>query len=175
MPVLIRATITHDGELSARAHNRVMKGVMGDVGEHWNKHIKGRHFRSGAATKYGYQPRTSAWVKRKSRSPIAASDARLPLIFTGTLKRQVLRSKTIKAFPTRATVELQVPSYVTSRPNPTGRGRNRPNMGNEITAVTPDEIHELDIVAEKSYERRIQIEMKNGRSRKRITSSGVSG
>lgn len=174
MPVLIRATITHDGEMSARAHNRVMKGVMGDVGEHWNKHIKGRHFRSGAATKYGYKPRTNAWMRRKLRSPIAASDARLPLVFTGTLKRQVLRSRNVKAFPTRATVEMQVPQYVTSRPNPTGRGRNRPNMGQEITAITPDEIHELDIVAEKSYERRAIAESRNNRTRRRITASGVS-
>lgn len=175
MPVLIRATITHDGELTARAHNRAMKGTMGDVATAWNKKIKGRHFRSGAATKYGYKPRTAAWMRRKLRSPIRAPDARLPLIYTGALKRQVLRSRNIKAFPTRATVDLQTPPYVKSRPNPNGRGRNRPNMGQEITAITADEIHELDVVAEKSYERRVLVEMRNRRSRKRITSSGVSG
>lgn len=168
MAVLIRATITGEGLLSKRAHNRVMTGVMGDVGAAWKKTMLPRHFRSGAATKYGYQRRTNAWQRRKMRSPVRASDAHLPLVYTGTLRRMVKRDANVRAFPTRATVNLPGPKYLTSRPNPTGRGRNRPNMGNEITTVTADEVHELDVIAEKSYERRLTAELKNTRARKRV-------
>jgi hypothetical protein len=177
MPVLIRVQMTTDGgaEVSARAHSRAMKSTMEAVGKHWKRHMLGRHFRSGAATKYGYQPRTNAWQRRKLRSSIRASDAHLPLIFTGTLKRMVLRSNIIRAYPTRATVELPGPRYLTARPNPTGRGRSRPWMAAEITAITPDEIRELDRVAEEAYPRFLAREVANKRTRRRITSAGVSG
>jgi hypothetical protein len=64
--------------------------------------------------------------------------------------RQVSAMSSVKAFPTRATLTMPGPRYVSMRPNPTGQRGSMPNLGEEATRTTQDEEKKLtEVYGEK--------------------------
>lgn len=137
------------------------------VGLYWVQNILPKHFESGAGARYRYKWRTSGYRKRKDKlfaegrpyekhgdPVIAGSDT--PLVLTGYMKREVLRSAVVRGFPTRATVYLYGPAYMTAKLSATGRARGdfsraQPDKPAEITKVTPDEVVVLNRVLRDAF------------------------
>lgn len=121
--------------LSARARNRVLKGVFHAIGTKWTEDMLPNHFKVAATAKYGYQKRTDKYLRRKLR----AGHGYTPLVYTGLLKRSLVNfAQRVMAFPTRATVRLVGPSYLTINYKP-----GRPHLAREILTVASDERQEL--------------------------------
>lgn len=105
------------------------------VGEFWWREYMPDHFRPYSGAKYGYKPRTADYQRRKealARRGIVRQGGRAPLVFRGDMEEAMRRSASIRAFPTRCTVQIEAPRYVTFRP----RG-NQPNKAQEVTRVLP--------------------------------------
>lgn len=138
MPLYIEINETQTANytmLSKRARNRVLKGVFYAIGKKWTEDMLPEHFKVSAAAKYGYAKRSEKYVTRKYREKRSAT----PLVYTGLLKRILLNfSQRVMAFPTRATVRLVGPSYLTINFKP-----GRPHLAREILAVTGQERQQL--------------------------------
>lgn len=78
---MFRAVVlyTNPMEEDALAMQRGLRVGLKKGTEHWQRVIAPRHFKPGAATKYGYQRRTKAYSERKFRR----FGHRLPLVWTG--------------------------------------------------------------------------------------------
>ncbi len=143
------------------------------VGLYWVHNFLPRHFEPGAASRYRYEFRSLAYLLRKhgqSTSGLRASgvqrkelfsrlrkmDDDSPLVLTGYMKRQVMQTNVVRGFPTRATVYLYGPGYMTAklgagfRNRSDGKGgrfvdysRRQPDKVKEMTTVTSDERNEL--------------------------------
>lgn len=154
MPIAIRV-ITIGPDLtdwySARAINRSTRAGYEALGRRWIARYLPMHFRAGNASRYAMQPRTAAWIRRKQQQGRPTT----PLVWRGTLKALVLGGSSLRAYPSRATVLLPVPAYVTARPNPRGRGKRRPWLAGEILAVRADELDDLARVGERAFQKAI--------------------
>ena len=71
----------------------------------------------------------------------------MALVYHGLAERLFKKRHAIRAYPTRATVNMHGPRYVTMRP----RGRNRINLGAEITTVISSEHDDLAKAADKAF------------------------
>lgn len=113
------------------------------VGVAWDRWFKMRHFAADARTRYNYAPRTAAHRRRKERRGIPGF---LDLVYGGHTRAQVASPQIPRAFPTRVSIVMPTPAWVQMRPDP--RKRRAPNLGEELTRVTPDEAAELEQVYE---------------------------
>jgi hypothetical protein len=123
--------------VSTRAWKEICRETMAEVGRHWFESFLRLHFREGAAARYGYQPRTAKYIRSKikaAKKGKALAGGVVPLLYTGDLREEVQGYVYVRAFPTRATLTLHGPKYLSMTP----RG-SRPNMGQEITAVSDEE------------------------------------
>lgn len=143
MPVLLQfnlklpAWFLKQVGVSTRAWKEVCREAMADVGKLWFENYLKLHFREGAAGRYGYQPRSAKYLTSKIRAAKkgkALAGGVVPLLYHGDLREDVQGYVYVKAYPTRATVRMHGPKYLSMTP----RG-SRPNMGEEITAVAPEE------------------------------------
>lgn len=154
MPIAIRVITIGDDlveNYSARSINACTRAGYEALGRHWIRRYLPLHFRSGNATRYKMQPRSAAWIKRKQKK-----GRQVLLIDRGTLKALVLGGASLRAYPSRATVTLPGPTYLNARPNPRGRGRNRPNMAREILEVRDDELQELSRVGGDAFRKALE-------------------
>ncbi len=169
-PVPIRVSIDYDlpglfGDRTDRATGavtreptrlgrEVLRAAYTDLGAYWHRKLLPRHFLAGAQSRYGYRPRSDAYLRRKRRAAAAGraiEGGTTPLVFTGLLRRLMTRSAVIRGFPTRARVEMDRPSYMPIRKTPftTVRGRvvaraaDQPPIFEEATRVIDPELNEL--------------------------------
>lgn len=117
-------------EMTREAHRSTLK--------RWHRSMLGKHFRPGNATRYGLRRRNRRYQEQKRRSN-AAKGGRVPLVFTGRMELLLKRKQVVKAFPTRAKLDMPAPQYVSMRPK-----GNRPNLGEEATRIAPSEEPTLD-------------------------------
>lgn len=148
--------------LSKRAQDRVTREAHRAVGEYWDAEYKMRHLGPGAAERYGYQERTERYLRRKEYGSRATwrikggrDDA---LIFSGQTLQAVRQRMIPRAFPTRVTIQMPTPTYITMRPKP-GKNRTPPNLGEELTRVIPEEEQRLGEVWIATAERMTQEEL----------------
>jgi hypothetical protein len=138
MPLFIEINETQTANytmLSKRARDRVLKGVFHAIGMKWQKDMLPNHFTLAAKEKYGYRERTNKYKRRKLR----AGHGITPLVYTGLLKRSLTGfMQRVMAYPTRATIRLVGPSYLTINYKP-----GRPHLAREILTVAQDEREEL--------------------------------
>jgi len=146
MPVLYRITVVEERppDVTVRAWRAIKTAAHAKQGKHWHRKFVKKHFRPGAANKYGYRPRSRKWVAKKialaKRAPHKfPQGGRVPLVFTGETERSIRQVAIVRAYPTRCTIEMHGPRHVTMTP----RG-NRPWLAKEITTVSDDEVKELD-------------------------------
>ena len=144
------------GMVSRRALSRMRREAMKRAGAYWQQKMLPKHFQPGAIRTYGMKRRTAAYQKRKK-----AKGIRHAVVWSGQLKSLMLRRQIVRAFPTRATINIPGPSYLSMRPK-----GNRPNLGEEVTAVIKRDEDELT----KIHDQELQelIDNHKPRSRKKV-------
>jgi hypothetical protein len=130
-----------------RTWREISKTGMFTVGVAWDRWFKMRHFAADATSRYGYAPRTPAYRRRKERRGVPGF---LAMVFQGHTRAAVSSPQIPRAFPTRATITLSAPPYIQMRPDP--RRRKAPNLGEELTRTTAEEIAALEKVFTETTE-----------------------
>ncbi len=134
--------------LSKRAHGRVMRAGWAAIGAYWHKEYLPKHFEAGAFQRYGYQPRSNKWRRRKvglARAGKVIKGGQVDLVATGTMEKLLESVGLVRAYPTRASIKMIGPRYVTLRPKGT-----QPNKYAEATRVLPGEVRILGGVFERA-------------------------
>ena len=149
-------TFDRPPDFSRRGWAKVQKAAMQAAAEHWHAAMLPRHFEHTARGRYGYQPRTEKYQRGKVRAVMAGrARSAKDLIHSGLTKDSAMKRPLIKAFPTRARLDLLAPPYISMKPDPRGRRKAAPAMGDELTRVTFEEAEELAEVAVAFCESRI--------------------
>ncbi len=132
MTVILKALIRYDPEPSkyARKIKEVSREAYRAGMEFWHANILPGHFQPGAEEKYGYAPRTERHERKKRQRHHGGQ----PLVFSGFARSKILGPPRIRAYPTRATMELYAPSYFYNKP-PAGK----PDMAAEVFAIAESE------------------------------------
>jgi len=135
-------------DFSRRGWKEVQRAAMQAAAEHWDEAMMPGHFEQNARSRYGYQPRSSGYQKSKIKA-VMRGKARggMDMVFSGLTQDSAMKRPLIKAFPTRARVDLLVPSYIKMIPNPHGSRAAAPALGDELTRVIYEEAEELAGVA----------------------------
>lgn len=153
--IAYRIKITQDRPLdfSRRDWKEVLRAGMREAGQYWHQEIMPKHFERSARARYGYQPRRDRYqgYKIRARGRGKAVDT-VDLVFSGQTRSSALKPPLIKAYPTRARVDLLVPPYINMRPDPRGKRKAAPAMGDELTRVTYQESQKLSEVVRDMME-----------------------
>ena len=154
MPLVIRVNtaafgpedvFTAKGKLT-RKFARCAKEAYAEMGSLWHDKILPLHFYSRAKHRYSYAPRS---MKYRMRRNVKGIEADVDLVFSGAMRTQMQQFATIRAFPTRATVNVQAPPYMTLRPNTTNFGSaKRERLGG---STQPDKFKELSALTTADY------------------------
>jgi hypothetical protein len=153
MPIIIRAEMRGNriDDLTVREQRIVEREAMVATATEWSGKYLPRHFRSGAAGRYGYAKRRPRYLRRKRRlgdAGIIPRGGRSDLVFTGQMEREIMASRNnIRGFPSRATITMKGPAYFRIRP----KKPSHPNMANEVNAIAPAERVKLVAVAATQY------------------------
>lgn len=177
-----RVTVT---AIQVENPGRKVKGWIRDVARseaeyHGKKHIP-KHFQSGAATRYGYERRSTAYVRRARRR----NPSWKPLVFTGQLKAAITTNQSVRVTSTKgATLVMLGPDYKANTTlingKPTGlrslRIRMKKNQRflssqqrrilatkEEITAMTADELTAIGQHGQKTWDRIVTKNIKTAR------------
>jgi hypothetical protein len=137
IPIYIRIKGIDVTGVSIRALREITRESHRIMAVVWHRQFVALHFEPPAKFRYGYKPRTEKYRKRKLRKGKGNTD----LIYSGLTQETMLRPPLIRAFPNRARLSMAGPSYVGMKPY---KGGNRPNLGAEITTITPDEVSVLE-------------------------------
>jgi hypothetical protein len=131
--------------VTIRAQRQIGKAAHLAVGQQWDAEFKMRHFEPGAAQRYGYKARSAKYLARKERASKATWRVKgtrdQDLVYSGQTMQTVKNTQRPRPFPSRVTIDMPTPSYVSMRPDP--RFRDAPNLGEELTTVSPDEVQSL--------------------------------
>jgi hypothetical protein len=163
--ILLKAKLTERKPIDVvrDAWRIITRGAYMAVGWYWVHNYLAGHFEPGAAEKYRYQFRSRAYRRRKDRAfaagrpmtkggaPVIAGSNQ-PNVLTGYMRREMTRNVVVRGFPTRATVILYGPSYLTTR----FFKKAQPDKPKEITTVTDSERRELSKVLENELKSRIE-------------------
>jgi hypothetical protein len=127
------------------------------VGEYHDRVVQPRKFAADAASRYGYQPRSPRYMRRKQRLAKASwrvkEGGERDIVYSGVTRTAVLNRQYPRAFPTKVWVDLPTPSYVSMRPNT--RKRRMPALGQELVSVTAEEKGEMETEFEAAVEARL--------------------
>lgn len=149
--------------LSKRAQNRVIKSTLNSVAVHWDRRFLRLHFLQSAGARYNYAFRSEATKSKKIRLAAlgkVAKGGRVDLVHTGLTERTVVRPHFVRATPTKATVPMVTPSYISSRVR-----TKRINLFREITAIIPREENTLQGVGDSTLEKQSKSEQQRNRYR----------
>lgn len=157
-----------------------LRNAHSDVGDWWHEVILPEHFAPGARAKYRHRLRRLRYDRRKSdRAGRPWSDQNPGIVqgpqptdnlLTGAMQRELQRQRTVRAFPTRVTITMYGPRYMSMRTfsGDVGRavkegwayGKNQsftkrysghqPDKRKEITTVTQEELRRLSQVLRDS-------------------------
>jgi hypothetical protein len=156
--ILLKARLTETRPLDVArdAWRHITRGAYEAVGRYWvQTYLKG-HFEIGAAEKYRYAFRSRGYRDRKDRAfaagrpmqkggaPVIAGSNQ-PNVLTGYMRREMMRNVVIRGFPTRCTVYMYGPAYLTTR----FFKKAQPDKAKEITTVRSDEARQLARVLEQ--------------------------
>lgn len=148
-------TFKRPPDVTIRQWRSGMRDAWRAVGERWQTVMLPRHFTRAAAANYGHQPRNSKYLKRKRLAGrgygyLARFAARLGMsvkyggevdnVLTGRMEAALKLPARIIAFPSRVTIRMIGPRYMTFR---TGRNSKQPDKGKELTTLTSSERQDL--------------------------------
>lgn len=142
MTMLIKLTETRPPDVSIRNWRRVTKAAHEAEGRLFVERFLPQHFRSGAASKYGYRPRRPRTIERKQAlAKLGKVEGRgqIPLVWSGLFKASMLSHRLLRGYPTRVRIDFNAPRYAPARQ----RTSKQPHMSDEALRVTPAERQEL--------------------------------
>lgn len=140
-----------DGEAiwgNARGIKPYVKATLQDAVRYWHRKYIKRHFRSGAAERYGYKKRSAKYVRRKLRAKHHSS----PLVWTGRTRDSVSSHIRVSGTAKQATGRMVAPWYIKMVPST----RNAPNLGDEIARTTEQEERDVRRYMERVFAERIR-------------------
>lgn len=100
-----------------------------EIGEFWHQEYLPLHFRSFARHRYNYEKRSPSYNQQKSR----IWGHRLPLVWSGTMREELLGMAEIRANSKRVKIKLDANALRFSR------RANYPDMRAEVAAIAPEE------------------------------------
>lgn len=155
--------------ISQRGWRDIAKAGMLAVGVAWDRLFKMLHFGADAARRYGYEPRTAAYKRRRLR--VKGIPTAVDLRWSGRTLADVRRRQIPRPFPSRVTIDMPTAQYVQMRPLPVGQawtdalGRQRtrkkpgPNLGEELTRLVPEELATLEAIFAETTEPQISADL----------------
>lgn len=147
LPYLITLRESPPHDIARRHLPKVIRAALKALVNDWRKNMLPGHFKGSNRNKYDFQPRGKKYraIKRhiaKERNDLVKAGGNIDLIRSGNLRDAMLRPHPIRAFASRAVMEMIGPVYLTEKP----RDPRRPNMAHEITQVLPGEEQELSLL-----------------------------
>jgi hypothetical protein len=150
-------------ETLVRSWREGMKEAHYAQGLHWHTEILPKHFEPGSESNYHHKPRQAKYKKYKrmaaqgngpykKRGPIALGGI-VDNVFTGFLMRMMLNLAVIKPYPSRVTVRMAGPRYISMRPYKS----NHPDKARELTEVTDRERAQLNDVLRREVLKRFRL------------------
>jgi hypothetical protein len=160
---------------------------MQALADHWHSQMLDDHFRPEATAKYRHQLRGKKYRKRKQwlaqqgrpwvkgGKPIVMGGM-VDNVLTGYMRDQLKNNSAILAYPTRVTLKMYGPRYMTMRTFrgdarkairegwtygkgqkfSSRSGANQPDKVKEITTITAGQMKELAEVAEREVQRQLR-------------------
>jgi hypothetical protein len=141
VPWTMSVTFKKPPDVSIRAWRNGMREAWRTVGQHWQRYLLPRHFTRAASATYSYKPRKKKYLDKKKRLRLKYG-GEVDNVFTGRMEESLLLPARFIAFPTRVTIRMIGPRYMTFNPN-TFKGSNQPNKPAELTRLTSDEREDL--------------------------------
>ncbi len=149
IPVMKSVDLTGWPALKKGDINKAMKEAYRRMGLYWVGAFLEKHFDPGAAARYGYEPRTGRYLRRKKRQKHHVQ----PLRFTGDLERQVVSPAGHAVRATKGGVTIKL------RHHPVHR-----KVHQDLVRVTEGEKGELAAV----FVRELASILNNVKARKRV-------
>ena len=161
--ILIHTRIKGDF-FSKRAWTRAMKAAHEHLGAYWHKFMLPRHFRTDAREKYNHEPRTFAYLRRKEglgyrKSGKVKYAGKIDNVYSGLMEETLKGQGTVRAFPSRVTINMQGPRYITMRPHES----NQPDKAAEILRCTSEEDLEMARVFDAELQKQLTAEERRRR------------
>lgn len=116
------------------------------AGRFWFRRFADLHFLPSAVARYGYERRRAKTQRRKeqlAKRGLVVEDGRSPLVWSGLMKREYLRTPIIKATDEYVRMTMIAPNYVHAR------GKR---MYRELTAITPGEEEQINRETQRVYD-----------------------
>ena len=144
-------------EATIREWRTIGRESHAEMGAYWHKHFLPLHFEMGANVrqKYKHKPRSGAYLKQKRRLAERGKVKKAGLVdnvFSGDMETLLKTLATIRGFPSRVTITMYGPRYITMRPHES----NQPDKAAEITTVTAAEQKKLASVLGKAVTVRLR-------------------
>ena len=160
LPIRVRITYIKPPDVTVRAWREGMRAAHAEAARVWHEEMLPDHFTPFARFKYQYQPRTLATRKRKKQlaeKGQVLEGGLVDNVWSGTMRNLLTGAASIRAYPSRFTVTMPGPPYISMRPNPVGRSANQPDKAAEILKITPDQRLQLarvvDSVAKQHFKK----------------------
>lgn len=182
-----KLTETRPADVARDAWRNISRNAMQALADHWHENMLDDHFKPQATAKYRHQLRGRSYRKRKAwlasqgrpwakgGKPIIMGGV-VDNVLTGYMREQLKQNAAIMAYPTRATLKMYGPRYMTMRVFrgdarrairegwTYGRGQkfssrsgaNQPDKVKEITTITSSQMRELAAVAETAVQRQLR-------------------
>jgi hypothetical protein len=152
MNIIHAVTVKMDkpGYFSVRAWRTALKAAHEAEGRTWRDRFLKLHFERQGKGRYQYQPRSRRYLIEKAalaRIGRCEEGGQADLVLTGLMREYILTTPQIRAYPTRVTITMAGPRYLTMNPKPP-----KPNMAREVCAVTDDERSELSRVLRQTLD-----------------------
>jgi len=152
IPIHIKIEFDPPAETYGRKLPEVTREAHRRAALHWHAEILPGHFTDYARFRYGHKSRSSRYLKYKrlyARLGRGVQDGgRIDLVYSGLTRRKMLRPPAVKAFPSRATLDMHAPSYVKMRPF----RRNAPAMGEELVRMNANDLQAVEEVLGRAAE-----------------------
>lgn len=155
--IRIRSKIieTRPPEVSIRNWRRITRDAHAEMGALWHREMLPKHFQQNARAIYKHKVRSKKWTSRKralarrgrlGNGRAVQKGGLVDNVFTGLLEDSLKSSATIRAFPSRVTIRMNGPRYISMRPFHS----NQPDKAAEITTTTKAEAIQLAKVLNQS-------------------------
>lgn len=140
--ILLTTEITEIGHVPKRQLRDMNREAHLRTAQLWNKRYLPGHFKvtKNQRGKYRHKERSKNYEERKHRigskgTRFVRNQGRFDNVYTGHMRKLLNRRHVVKAFPTRATISMPGPRYISMRP----KDRSRPHKAAEILFVTAAE------------------------------------
>lgn len=142
--------------LGKRAMDRAFRAAYEATGNVHHQKLIPRHFEKKRQDAYRDKPRSKGYAiaKAKIAGKGKAAEPDTDRVFSGLMKQSMCEFATVRSYPTRYTITMQAPRYMTMRPYKI----NQPDKFKEIEAMAADDWPVMEGVFQKELERTIEDE-----------------